>query len=93
MCTDFAFFLGSAQKPPGGHACAARRFISLCVDLVSDGLNRLAGMNVRQAVRQYCNFVRFAFYTRALGFLIVSVCVDSMSRLELGSGKVEYTHV
>jgi len=38
-------------------------------------------------------FVRFAFYTRALGFLIVSVCVDSMSWLELGSGKVEYTHL
>jgi len=32
--------------------------------------------------------VRFAFCTGALGFMIVTVCVDSMSWLELGSGKV-----
>jgi len=34
-CVLFLRFLGSAQKPPGGPACAARRFISLCVDFGS----------------------------------------------------------
>ena len=57
-------FLGSAQKPPGGHACAARRFISLCVELVSDGLNRLAGMNIRQAVQQCCVFLLVCVWCR-----------------------------
>ena len=29
----FFRFMGSAQKPPGGYACAARRFIDLCLIL------------------------------------------------------------
>jgi len=48
----FSRFLGSTQKPPGGHACAARRFINLCVVLAFVNLNHLAGMNIRQAARQ-----------------------------------------
>jgi len=63
----FLHFLGSAQKPPGGHACVARRFISLCVDLVPDGLNRLAGMNIRQAVRQCCIFCQVCVSHRGVG--------------------------
>ncbi|QCE04114.1 hypothetical protein DEO72_LG8g2147 [Vigna unguiculata] len=39
-------------KPPGGHACATRRFIHLCAILTFVNLNRLAGMNIRQAARQ-----------------------------------------
>jgi len=50
-------FLGSAQKSPGGHACAARRFICLCILLGSGCLNRLAGMNIRQAARQFLRFL------------------------------------
>jgi len=32
MCC-FSRFMGSAQKPPDGHACAARGFICLCIVL------------------------------------------------------------
>ena len=63
----FLRFLGSALKPPGGHACSARRFISLCVELVSDGLNRLAGMNIRQAAQQCCVFLLVCVLCRGMG--------------------------
>ena len=53
VCIVFRVFLGFAQKLLGGHACAARKFINLCVVLASANLNRLAGMNIRQTVRQF----------------------------------------
>ena len=81
----FSRFLGSAQKPPGGHACAARRFIYLCIVLGFGCLNRLAGMNIRQAAHQFCVFCWLAFCAGLLRLLIVILCIDSMNWLELGS--------
>ena len=81
----FSRFLGSAQKPPGGHACAARRFICLCIIFGSGCLNRLAGMNIRQAAQQCCVFLLVRVLCRGMG---TSDCdfihFDSMNWLKLG---------